>query len=162
MPVRLRYASLTDLPYPDNFFDGIGANLVLPYVVDFQGETGVKALEGVLREMFRILKLGGQLVWSTPKHKVNFVWTFLASVADMLNLYAYFVQRDHRLSQGIGILIHALAIQRKGKKGIYTFLPREELGALLEKIGFSDAIWRKTFARQVWVISVRKNNLPAL
>ena len=153
LPVNLRYLSITDqLPYPDDYFDGIGANLILPYVIDFVGTKGKVALEGVLREMFRILKPGGHLVWSTPKHNVNFVWVFLASLPDMLNLYEYIAHRDFtRIMQGAKILKHALAIQEKGKKGVYTFLPREELEELLRQIGFVDPCWMKTFTQQVWV-----------
>lgn len=153
LPVNLTYASMTDpLPYPDDFFDGIGANLILSYVVDFLGMTGKAALESVLREMFRLLKPGGHLVWSTPKYKVQFAWVFLASLPDMLNIYEYIAHKDvTRILQGTRILKHALAIQRKGKEGIYTFLPKDELESLLKKIGFVNLAWKKTFAQQVWV-----------
>jgi len=153
LPVRLKYASITDvLPYPDNFFDGIGANLVLPYVIDFQGKRGKEAFEGVMREMFRILKPGGHVVWSTPKLGVNFIWVFIASIPDMLNIYEYIVHKDYtRILQGTRILKHALTIQKKGKEGVYTFLSEEELKSLLEKIGFVEQSWEKTFAQQAWV-----------
>jgi SAM-dependent methyltransferase len=158
LPVNLKYASITDrLPYPDNFFDGIGANLILPYVIDFLGKTGKAALEGVLREMFRILKPGGHMVWSSPKHNVQFAWVFLASIPDMLNLYEYIAKKDiTRILQGVKILKHALAIQSKGKKGIYTFLLRDELESLLQRVGFVDPVWEKTFTQQVWVNRVYK------
>jgi len=153
LPVNTKYASITDsLPYADNSFNGIGANLILPYVIDFLGQTGRTALEGVLREMFRILMPGGHIVWSTPKHNVQFAWVFLASVPDMLNLYEYIAHKDvTRILQGTRILKHALAIQNKGTKGIYTFLPRNELESLLQKIGFVNLAWEKTFTQQVWV-----------
>ncbi len=158
LPVTLLYLSITDpLPYPDNSFDGIGANLILPYVTDFLGLRGKEALENVLREMFRILKPGGKLVWSTPIEKVNFNWVFLASLPDMLNIYRYMADKDFsRLAQGTRILKHALAIQRKGKEGVYTFLPKEELAMLLAQIGFVNPVWEKTFTQQVWVNRVSK------
>ncbi len=158
LPVSLRHASITDrLPYPNESFDGIGANLVLPYVTDFEGLRGKEALEGVLREMFRILKPGGRMIWSTPKHNVNFAWVFAASIPDMLNLYAYIAQRDFtRILQGTRVLRHALTIQKKGKEGIYTFLPKEELEKLLLKIGFVNPVWERTFTQQVWVNRVKK------
>lgn len=158
LPVNLKYASITDpLPYPDSFFDGIGANLVLPYVTDFLGMTGKAALEGVLREMFRVLKKGAHMVWSTPKYAVQFVWVFLASIPDMLNLYEYVAHKDvTRILQGTRILKHALAIQDKGRRGVYTFLPQDELGYLLREIGFTDLAWERTFIQQVWVNGVRK------
>lgn len=152
-PVNLQRISITDkLPFPDNKFDGIGANLVLPYVTDFDGKRGIEAFTGVMREMFRVLKPDGQLIWSTPKNTVNFNWVFLASIPDMLNFYRYIKDSDFsRLAQGVRILRHALEIQRKGREGIYTFLPFEELSQLLIKIGFKNLSWKKTFAQQVWV-----------
>jgi len=153
LPVSLKHQSITDLlPYPDNYFDGIAANLVLPYVTDFMGQKGKEALEGVLREMFRILKPGGHMVWTTPKDNVNFIWVFIASVPDMLNVYEYIAHKDFtRILQGTRILKHALTIQKKGREGIYTFLPREELEDLLvRKIGFANPVWIKTFTQQVW------------
>lgn len=68
VPMNLKYASLTDpLPYPENCFDGIGANFVLPDVHDFMGNRGRYALKKVISEMSRVLKPGGRLVWSTLK-----------------------------------------------------------------------------------------------
>ncbi len=156
LPINLRYASITDhLLYPKNYFDGIGANLILSYVIDFCGKQGREALVGVLQEMLRVLKPGGHLVWSTPKSGVNFFWVFLASIPDMLNPSAFF-SGDNRISQGIRIFKHALEIQRKGKRGIYTFLSRKELEALLSSIGFINPAWEKSFAKQVWINRVYK------
>lgn len=158
LQVNLNYASITDsLPYKDNFFDGIGANLILPYVIDFMGSCGKSALEGVLREMFRVLKPGGHMVWSTPKNGVNFLWVFIASIPDMLNVYEYIVRKDiTRILQGTRILSHALAIQKKGKEGEYTFLARSEIENMLLNIGFINPKWEKTFTKQVWVNKVYK------
>jgi ubiquinone/menaquinone biosynthesis C-methylase UbiE len=153
IPLELKYANIGErLPFKDDYFDGIVANLILPYVIDFEGEIGKDAFREVLKEMYRILKPGGHIVWSTPKKNVHFQWVFVASLPDMLNVYAYIVNKDiTRILQGTKILRHALEIQKKGKKGVYTFLPKEELEMLLTQIGFGGFIWRKTFAGQVWV-----------
>lgn len=156
-PLELRYASFGEkLPFPENFFDGIVANLVLPYIIDFEGKQGKEALKGVLGEMFRILKPEGHLVWSTPIQNVRFQWVFLASLPDMLNIKKQIRHGGFGLKIGGRILKHALEIQRKGKEGIYTFLPKEELESLLFQIGFEKSTWRKTFASQVWVNRVYK------
>ena len=158
MPIELKCASITDpLPFPDNFFDGIVANLCLPYVIDFEGKRGRDAFEAVLREMFRILKPGGHMIWSTPKANVHFQWNFVASIPDMLNVWEYIYHKDiTRILQGTTILKHALKIQENGRKGIYTFLPKDELEELLLQIGFVNPVWEKTFTQQVWVNRVYK------
>ena len=152
-PTELVYGNIGEkLPFPDQYFDGIVANLVIPYVIDYEGKTGKEALTAVLKETFRVLKPKGQLVWSTPRKNVKFQWVFLASLPDMLNIYEYIVNKDFsRILQGTRILRHALQIQKKGKKGVYTFLSIRELNELLQKVGFVSVCWQKTFARQVLV-----------
>jgi len=158
LPVKLDHLSITDhLPYPDNFFDGIGANMALSYVPDFMGLTGKEALKGVLTEIYRVLAPNGRLIWSTPKNGVQFGWVFLASIPDMLNLYEYIVNKDiTRILQGTSILSHAIQIQKKGKRGLYTFLSKDELEELLSEIGFTNFVWQRTFAQQVWVNRAEK------
>ena len=153
IPLELVYANIGErLPFPEGYFDGIISNLILPYVIDFEGKTGREAFKAVLKEMYRVLKPNGHIVWSTPKENVHFQWNFIHSIPDMLNIYEYIVHRDAtRILQGSRILRHALEIQRKGKEGIYTFLPKNELEILLVKIGFRDLVWQKTFSKQVWV-----------
>jgi hypothetical protein len=107
--------------------------------------------------MFRLLRPGGHLVWSTPKYGVNFVWVFVASIPDMLNIYEYIANKDiTRILQGTRILKHALAIQKKGKGGKYTFLTKDDLENILLNIGFMQPTWTKTFSQQVWVNRVYK------
>ena len=158
MPIELVCAHIGErLPFPDEYFDGITANLVLPYVTDFEGETGIKAFERVLQEIWRILKPTGQIVWSTPVKNVHFGWVFLASLPDMLNIYEYVVSRDvSRIQQGTRILRHALEIQQKGKQGTYSFLSQNELEKLLKEIGFENLKWKRTFAAQALVNSANK------
>ena len=158
LPLELKCAHLGEkLPFPDQYFDGIIANLILPYVMDFEGSRGKNALRRVLEEMHRLLKPAGRLVWSTPIHGVRFEWVFLASLPDMLNIFRYFIDKDFsRIAQGARILKHALCIQRKGRSGAYTFLGRHELEALLGEIGLLPQEWRRTFAQQAWVISTQK------
>lgn len=158
MPLELIYGDIGQkFPFPDNHFDLIVANLVIPYVIDFHGQNGKSAFERLLKETYRILKSKGHMVWSTPKKDVHFQWVFLASIPDMLNVYEYIIHKDiTRILQGTRILKHALEIQRKGKEGIYTFLEKDELEKMLLKIGFINPIWQRTFTQQVWVNKVYK------
>ncbi len=159
LPVKLEHLSITDsLSYPDGFFNGVGANMALSYVQDFMGVKGKDALRGVLTEIRRVLAPNGRLIWSTPKNGVRFEWVFLASIPDMLNIWEYIVNKDiTHISQGIRILSHAIQIQKKGKEGLYTFLPKDKLEDLLSDIVFCNFTWHKTFAQQVWVNRAEKS-----
>ena len=78
IPLELKYANLGErLPFPDDFFDGIVANISLTYVIDFQGKKGKAAFVEVMREMFRVLKPDSHIVWSTPKRNAFFWRNFL-------------------------------------------------------------------------------------
>ncbi len=158
--IELQYSNICKRQnFKDEFFNGIVGNLIFPYCIEFEGAIGKAALEGVLREMFRMLKPGGQLVWSTPKLNVHFLWAFLASIPDMVNILAYIRnprEEFNRIAHGTAILRHALKIQHKGETGLYQFIPIEEIKELLRKIGFGRTVFRKTFATQVWVISCYK------
>ena len=99
------------------------------------------------------------MVWSTPKYNVHFQWNFVHCIPDMLNIKKQISHGVIGLSVGMRILKHALEIQRKGKAGVYTFLPRDALENLLLQIGFTNPVWQKTFSRQVWVNRVEKPNI---
>ncbi len=135
----------------EEIYDGIAGNLVFPYVFKFDGRRGKDALLAVLAEMHRLLKSGGKLVWSTPKKKVNFLWVFLASIKDVLD-----PRHLENLYYGPAILRYALKIQKKGQKGFYTFLEKNEIISFLSEIGFQDIGIKTSFAGQVYVIKAVK------
>lgn len=138
-------------PFVKEKFDGIVANLVLPYIPEYDGQKGKQALRQILKELKRILKPGGSLIWSTPIKNVNFFWVFWASLKDIFNL-----RHPENLYYGPAILRHALTIQKKGRQGIYTFLPEKELRLLMKEIGFKTLAIRRTFAGQALVIKAIK------
>ena len=151
----------TDISKPLGFgnekFDSVGANISLPYIVEFNGSRGKSALKKVLEEMYRILKPGGQLIWSSPKKNAFFQIVFLVSIPSMLNFYEYIVHKDFtRILQAIKILSHGMEIQRKGREGIYTFLPVKEAIALMEEIGFNNIKTRRSVCQQIDVYSATK------
>lgn len=143
----LRYKT----PFPDNCFDGISANLVIPYITHFEGLSGRQAFKALMREIYRILKPGGSLIWSTPVPGVNFTKVFLASLKDILN-----PKQLENLYYGPKILSHAFHIARKGRTQLYHFLEDKELKKLLEEIGFTDFTCNRSFANQANVIYIRK------
>ena len=146
---------LHDLSYKlkveDEKYDKIISNLVLTYNTTHEGEFGEEALEGVLSDMYRVLKVNGSFVWSTPIKDVSFLKVFIASGKDMLDLKNY-----KRLYYGPMILKHALEIQRKGKEGLYHFYEKDKIESILLRIGFKNIKFKKTFADQAWVVSCKK------
>lgn len=142
------------LPFEDNYFGGIIANLVLSYIIVFDDldkkYSGNEALKCILLEMYRILKKDGIFVWTSPVENVNFFKVFLAGWKQVFN------PLDPCIYYGPLILLYALQIQSKGKKGIYHFLNKESILSLMVDIGFKDIKIEKVFANQAYLISSKK------
>ena len=138
-------------PYRTNYFDGVVANLVLPYVMHHEGVVGASALRRALLEIRRVLKPGGTLIWSTPKRGVNFIFVAIAS-------WRSFGDRKHPeyRSYAWQILKHAMRIQEWGRREIYNFLSLSELEEMLHEIGFANITLRSSLAGQAYVISCQK------
>ncbi|MCX6784685.1 MAG: class I SAM-dependent methyltransferase [Candidatus Komeilibacteria bacterium] len=139
------------LPFEDDKFDGIVSNLVITYVNKHEHHLGKDALSAILKELRRILKPGGVLVWSTPKKGVNFFYVFLGSIFNILNpLHA------ERLLYGPLILRHARYIEKKAKLGLYNFLSKVEILEILQQIGYNNIEINTSFAGQALVIKSQK------
>ena len=138
-------------PFPNETFDGIVANLVLTYVRRFEGREGEEALQGVLSEMYRILKTGGRFVWTTPVPNVNFWKEFWESRNDILRK-----DQIENLFYGPAIMRYALEIAHKGKRGDYSFFEAEKHVEILKKTGFQSVAAQTSFAKQALILSCRK------
>lgn len=151
--IEIEFGDLSKpLKFNDGYFDAIIANLVLTYVIIFDGQyTGRDALKMVLSDMYRLLNKNGIFVWTTPVDNVNFGKVFLASWRQVFNpltpKYIYYGPR---------ILSYSSNIRKKGKKGIYHFLSAEELDKLMRHVGFKDVRVKKTFAKQAYLVSATK------
>jgi len=139
------------LPFADNYFDGIVANLVLPYVINHEGVQGEAALRAVLGEMNRVLKPGGKFVWSTPVKNVNFWMVFFASWREILNPMDL-----KKIYYGPAVLSHALKIQKKGQAALYSFLDKKDIDKVLDGAGFKNHKIKLSFAGQAHVITSLK------
>lgn len=139
------------LPFGSGTFAGVVANLVLPYIETHEGRNGEDALRSILFEAHRVLRSGGQFVWSSPKEGVQFFKVFLASWREIINPKKYY-----NLFYGPAILGYALKIQKKGKVGIYHFLSEAKLRNLMAEVGFEKIEVAYSFAGQAIVIKAIK------
>ena len=148
--VEIKHVDLSHkLTFFDSYFDGVIANLVLSYIIIFENRfVGNEALKMALKEMYRVLKNDGTIIWTTPIDNVKFYKVFIASWRELLNpltpQYIYFGPR---------ILNYANKIQLNGKKGIYHFLSKELLYKLMSEVGFRDVKIKRVFAKQAYLIS---------
>ena len=139
------------LPYPETTFDGVIANLVLPYIAHHEAYMGRRALRAVLSEVRRVLKPGGIVIWSTPKHTVNFIWVALASWR------TFFDPRHPEYRRyTLEILKHALRIQEWGRREIYHFLTPHEIEVILHEAGFQNISIKTTLAGQVFLVRAER------
>ncbi len=160
MPIELIYADLQEqLSFPDDFFDGIVANHVFTLLIEFEGQRGAEALKEVLREMFRILRPGGLLVWSMPRKGVSNMLGVLLSLRYILNPLRWIRYRVPIPVAAGKAYKYTRQIERKGKKGTYVLLAKEEYEEILASVGFVDPEWNIAFAKQCWVNRVYKPNV---
>jgi ubiquinone/menaquinone biosynthesis C-methylase UbiE len=139
------------MPYPASSFSGVIANLVLPYITHHDTIMGRVVYKIMLEQIFRVLRPGGHLIFSTPKHSVNFIYVALGSWRSFFNR-----QHPEYRSYALSILQHAFQIQEWGRREVYNFLPIAELESLVHETGFRDIQIKSALVGQVFVISCQK------
>lgn len=150
--VQTQFLDLTNkIKFEKNSIDGITANLVLPYIVCHDGSFGLKALESVFKEIFEILKPGGVFVWSSPKKNVCF-WR--VAIASKKNVFDFKGKKN--IYYGLAILKQALKIEKKGRRGLYNFLSKEEIEKIIAEIGFVNITHKMSMANQINIIKCEK------
>jgi len=149
--LELKSANLGErLNFPDNYFDGIVSNLVISYIIDFEGKIGKEAMQEIFNEFARILKPGGQLVWSTVIKNIHPEIGFISATWDILTN----IKKIPNLPITItNLLKYAKTLQRKGKSGAYTYLSTTEWNQMLKKSGFINSTWNFVFIGQTIVNS---------
>lgn len=151
--LKLKYGNLGErLPFDDETFDGIASNIAIPHVVEFESLRGRQGMPAIFKELFRILKPGGELVWSTPKENFHPEICFISAAPDVLRERKNVPKLFSKLPK---YLRYGRALREKAKKGIYTYLPMKEWDEiLLQEVGFVHPKWRFVFWAQCYVNKV--------
>ncbi len=149
--LELIYGSLGErLNFSDSIFDGIICNLVIPYIIDFEGKRGRDAIQEVFNEFARILKPGGQLIWSTVIKNMHPEIGFVCAAPDIL---INIMKIPNLPITIVKLLKYAKELEKKGKDGIYTCLSVTEWNEMLKTSGFINHTWKFVFMGQTIVNS---------
>jgi ubiquinone/menaquinone biosynthesis C-methylase UbiE len=145
-------------PFPNDFFGGIIGNHVFTFLTKSckTGEETDGILKEVLQEAYRVLKPGGILIWTTPKENANTLQGFLCCLKYLLNPSRWRKYGRSLFLATLKTIKYTRAVERKGKKGIYSLLERDECERILRSIGFTDLEWRDVFAGQSWLNRAKK------
>jgi ubiquinone/menaquinone biosynthesis C-methylase UbiE len=141
--------------FPDGAFDGVVSGLALSYAEWKDPATGQYtdfAYQRALVDVYRVLRPGGRFVFSVNVARPRF-WSILWKS----------LWRGVRVSKPVKSLLNGLRMQRYGRwlirearRGRFHFLPIEEIGARLQKVGFQAWEYRLSYAGQAYLISARK------
>lgn len=137
-------------------FDGVVSGLALSYAESKDSITGLytdAAYNRALTEVYRVLKEGGQFVFSVNVPQPHFWRIFWRSLGVAF-----------KVSKPAKVLINTLRMQRYGRwlrqearRGRFHFFPLAEIASRLERAGFRVVETRLSYARQAYLLSARKS-----
>jgi ubiquinone/menaquinone biosynthesis C-methylase UbiE len=141
--------------FPAAYFDGIVSGLAISYAESKDPLTGRytdHAYSRLLAEMHRVLRPGGQVVFSVNVPEPRFWSIFWKSL-----------RLAFRVSKPGRVLLNALKMQsygrwlrREARRGRFHFFPLPEIIERLGKAGFHDLKYRLSYAGQAYLIAARK------
>jgi ubiquinone/menaquinone biosynthesis C-methylase UbiE len=139
----------------DRTFDGIISGLSISYAEWKNPATGQYtdfAYNRLLAEMARVLKPGGQLVFSVNVPNVRFWPIFWKSFRHALRMS----RPGRALMNGLNMMWYGRWLRREARRGRFHYLPIEEILARLQRVGFDNLRHGVSYAGQAYVVSARR------
>ena len=156
-PIRFVVGNFSSgLPqFADQAFDGIVSGLAISYAESLDAQTGRytdRAYNHLLAELFRVLKPGGRLVFSVNVPKVRFWPIFWKS----LRLIPRISKPAKTLINSLRMLAFGRWLQREARRGRFHYFSIGEIEDRLRQAGFQEFRFCHSYAKQAYVIDVRK------
>lgn len=142
--------------WPDASYDLVTASLCLQYAQhwdELRQCWTTTAYQRALSELYRLLKPGGQLVFSVDTPDPNF---WVLAVRSQKEIFRTWWRAPYLMVMAGILLLQGRELARIAKTGRFHFLPLEQVMTMLEEAGFRDIQHRLTFANLAWAISCRK------
>jgi SAM-dependent methyltransferase len=140
---------------PSAAFDGIISGLAISYAEWKDPHTGRYtdfAYNRLLAELGRVLKPGGQLLFSVNVPNVRF-WPILWKSLR----HAFRLSRPGRaLINGLKMQWYGSWLRKEAKRGRFHYFPAEEIVRRLHLVGFGKIEHRLSYAGQAYLISARR------
>jgi ubiquinone/menaquinone biosynthesis C-methylase UbiE len=142
--------------WQDEYFDGIVSGLAIQYAQSYSPETGdwtTEAYDHLLREAYRVLRVGGRFVFSVNVPEPAWGWVGLRSLTGVFKApkagrYLKNMLRMHRYGRWL---------TQEARRGRFHYLPAEEVERRLLAAGFSAVQHRLTYCDQAYLFRCRRN-----
>jgi ubiquinone/menaquinone biosynthesis C-methylase UbiE len=139
----------------DGSFDGVTSGLAIQYAESYSADRGrwtSEAYDHLLREVFRILRPGGQFVFS-----VNVPEPAWGKIA-LFGLPAFFTSRKplRFFRNSMRMLRYGTWLKQEARRGRFHYLSAAAIADKLTEAGFVAVGTRLSFARQAYVVRCNK------
>lgn len=142
-----------DLPFGDRSFDVVTSGLCLQYAEHWDGERWTRqAYHNIYREIYRVLKPGGKLVFSVNTPNPDF------SIIARKSWREIFLTWKMPLNLLVALIMVSQArfLVREAARGRYHYIDVKEIEPILKDCGFEEIRHKKSYAGLAWAIACRR------